>query len=185
MELETFNCQPMSRGGFEPLSAIPATRVAGTQPHDNLAGRRFVPLPSSGLNTFRPHNYQTTKPTYDSTTICLFGIKLKNRRDLIFLIFQPSGEGYLVRGDISCEATSSRHRTYWGHESPMQSPSHTLAPYCVCCSAGVLGTRVPNAAADTLPIQKFGIFVPNIFLKSRRITLGTCAERVESIIENR
>jgi hypothetical protein len=35
---------------------------------------------------------------------------------------------HLVRSDISCEATSSRHRTYWGHESPMQSPSHTLAP---------------------------------------------------------
>jgi hypothetical protein len=32
-----------------------------------------------------------------------------------------------------------------------------------------------------LPDPKFGIIVPNIFLKSRRITLGTCAKRVAEL----
>jgi hypothetical protein len=52
-----------------------------TQPLDCPTRRRFVPLRSSGLNTFRPHNYQTTElSNYPTNRIIVPNIFLKSRR---------------------------------------------------------------------------------------------------------
>jgi hypothetical protein len=120
--------------------------------------------------------------------ICLFGLFLKNRRVLIFLIFPPTTmklPDFLPQRQLNKHA--SRLLIY---------PFPSLSLIGAIRSINVIRVKnFPQPSISTLPIprgasprsalsrangckEKFGIIVPNIFLKSRRITLGMCAERV-------
>jgi len=98
------------------------------------------------------------------------------------------------RGNFSCEGASSRYR-------PLQRHLHRTAFGAVQVSA-MSGTRVsdtpPTRVADacssfvlrnnsqsTNPCPKFGIIVPNIIFKSRRITRRTPAKRLGEAASSR